>query len=136
MKFNGLEPSKALDGTLYENLDDLHSLLQSKRCDFTRFGSDYVYIVSFSDVALGTVYSSGIYPNPLLSLRDLPSILEHCKANSDNVAIQLVCAMSKDFSSEINFVQFFDSYLSPYLYFKRGDSDEIPGEELSNVEES
>lgn len=104
---------------LVETVDSLHSLLQSRHCDFNRVDKLWYYVVEFVDIATDSVLFCSCYDTPILALRELPAILDKTKSNVENMVIELRFALPKSPEVSSDCCTFHDIYLSPYLYFKR-----------------
>lgn len=120
MKLESIEDEKKVY-PLIETVEELHSCLVARHCDFNRVDKLWYYVVEFIDIATDSVLFCSCYDSPILALRELPAILEKTKSSAENILIQLrfACPKSSDVSNDC--CTFHDVYLSPYIYFKKPD---------------
>lgn len=122
MKLETIEEEKKTFPQI-ETVEELHSCLAARHCDFNRVDKFWYYVVEFIDIATDSVLFCSCYDSPILALRELPAILEKTKSSAENVLIQLRFACPKSSNTSIDCCTFSDVYLSPYIYFRKPDDN-------------
>lgn len=119
---------------MVETVEELHGLLRSKHCDFSRNDKDFYYVIEFVDKSTDSILFCSCYESPIFSLRELPNVLEKTKSSVENVLVQLRFAVPRP-TDMFECVVFNDTFLSPYLYFKRPEpSADNSGETVKALE--
>lgn len=120
-----------IKSVVYENEVELKKLLDSKGFRYGVVGNNDKFVIVYRDNKSGSLIYQGIYDSPIVSLRDLNTIVPQIKIPLQDIAIQLVlCFNPSDFNKKP--YQFNDLILlSPYMYFKKNEVKKVDYSEKS-----
>lgn len=96
-------------------------------------GSNDKYVIVYRDNKSGALIYQGIYDSPIVSLRDLNTIIPQIKLPLKDIMVQLVLAFNPS-DPKKKPVQFTDLViLDPFMYFdKPKDNEEVVSSDSNN----